>query len=309
MRRILTLFVIIQVVLTSYSQQDPVFSLGIFNQMAINPAYAGSSGMVCATAINRLQWVGFEGAPRTTMVNINAAIKPLGLSSGIGLNIASDQFGFNKDLGVDLSYAVRFKVAGGGQLALGLNGGFINNSLEATKWITPGGVLDSYIPAASESSVNFDLGFGLYYNNPDMYFGFSVAHLNGTQFNKAETPSHYNQHYYLTGGYVLQLPSPDWQFNPSVFVCSNISTTQLSVTASTIYNKKFWFGVSYRVGEAVVGMLGFELFNGLRIGYAYDYSTEEIRKYNSGSHEFMLGYCFTLKKERPPQQYKSIRFL
>ncbi len=40
-----------------------------------------------------------------------------------------------------------------------------------------------------------------------------------------------------------------------------------------------------------------------------DFTISEISGYNDGSHEFMLGYCFNLKKEKPPQQYKSIRFL
>jgi hypothetical protein len=86
-------------------------------------------------------------------------------------------------------------------------------------------------------------------------------------------------------------------------------SNQLTVSSNFIYNKKFWGGVSYRVGEAAIGMVGIELFSGMRIGYAYEFSTTQISKYNNGSHEFLLGYCFTLKKERPPQQYKSIRFL
>ncbi|HCX98590.1 MAG TPA: hypothetical protein DG754_00485, partial [Bacteroidales bacterium] len=60
--------------LSLWAQQDPLFSHNMFNQMAINPAYAGSSDMICATAINRLQWTGFgEGAPNVTVVNVNAA--------------------------------------------------------------------------------------------------------------------------------------------------------------------------------------------------------------------------------------------
>lgn len=303
---------IIYIFLFSYiavGQQDPQFSQNMFNQMAINPAYAGSNDMICATAINRQQWLGFgEGTPKTTVVNINAAIKPFGLSSGVGLNILNDQFGFNKDLGVDISYAVRFNIQGTGTLAVGLNGGFINNSIEPT-WRYPQTTSDNAIPAAKESSINFDLGFGVFYSNNEMYFGASATHLNETKFNKAVTPSHYRRHYYLTGGYLLQLPNPVWELNPSVFIGSDLITSQFTVTGNVIYNKKFWGGVSYRIGEAITGMIGLELFSGMRIGYAFDFSTTDISRFNSGSHEFMLGYCFSLKKEKPPQQYKSIRFL
>jgi len=293
------------------AQQDPLFSQNMFNQMAINPAYAGSNDMICATAINRMQWVGFgEGTPGTTVVNVNSSVKPFGLSSGVGLNIQNDKFGFNSDLGINASYAVRFNISGAGKLAIGLNGGFVNNSLKAT-WQTPsspaGG--DNAIPSPDESSINFDLGAGLFFNNESMYFGASVTHLNQTKLNKAVEPSTYRRHFYLTGGYTLSLPNPVWEINPSVFIGTDLITNQFSLTANMIYNKKFWGGVSYRVGEAVMAMIGIELFSGMRVGYAFDFSTTDISSYNSGSHEFMLGYCFSLKKEKPPQQYKSIRFL
>jgi type IX secretion system PorP/SprF family membrane protein len=290
------------------AQQDPQFSQNMFNQMAINPAYAGSNDMICATAINRQQWLGFgEGTPKTMVVNLNAAIKPFGLSSGIGLNIQNDQFGFNKDLGIDVSYAFRFNVQGG-TLAIGLNGGFINNSLEPN-WRYPQAPNDNAIPSAKESSINFDMGAGLFFNNNEMYFGASATHLNQNKFNKALDPSHYRRHYYLTGGYILQLPNPVWEFNPSVFIGTDLITSQFTITANVIYNKKFWGGVSYRIAEAITGMIGIELFSGMRVGYAFDFTTTDISRFNSGSHEFMLGYCFSLKKEKPPQQYKSIRFL
>jgi type IX secretion system PorP/SprF family membrane protein len=294
--------------LSAMAQQDPLFSHNSFNQMAINPAYAGSHNMICATAINRQQWTGFgTGSPNTSVVNINAAINPFGLSSGIGLNILNDQFGFNNDLGVNLSYAVRFAIQGVGTIAVGLSGGFINNTLDPT-WSFPESSSDNAVPQGKLSNVNFDMGAGVFFNNKEMYFGLSATHLNETKF-YSQYNTHYKRHYYLIGGYTLALPNPSWEFNPSLIVSSNLVSNQLTVTSNVIYNKKFWGGVSYRIGDAVIGMVGIELFSGMRIGYAYDFSTTDISSQNKGSHEFMLGYCFTLKKERPPQQYKSIGFL
>jgi type IX secretion system PorP/SprF family membrane protein len=290
------------------AQQDPLFSHNMFNQMAINPAYAGSSGMICATAINRQQWLNFgDGSPRTTVVNINSPINTFGLASGVGLNILSDQFGFNSDIGVDFSYAARFKLQGSGDLAIGVNGGFINNALKPT-WVFPDVSTDVAVPQTEQNKINFDLGAGMFFNNSDMYFGFSATHLNQTKrFNDYNT--HYKTHFYLIGGYILQMPSPSWEMSPSVFICSDLATNQLTLSSNFIYNKKFWGGVSYRVGEAAIAMVGMELFSGLKIGYAFDFSITDVVRYNAGSHEFMLGYCFSLKKEKAPQQYKSIRFL
>ncbi len=295
---------------SAFGQQDPQFSQIMFNQMSINPGYAGSTNMINANAINKIQWVGFDGAPSTTSFTINAPISPFGFKSGIGMNILSDNLGFNKDLGLDISYAARFK-AGKGMLGVGLSGGVINNTIDP-KWNYPDATSDAAIPVEKQNSVNLDLGFGLFYNTENMYFGVSATHLNGTKMNKAKNPAHYTRQYYLSGGYIINMPNPAWQFNPSAFVVSDLTLSQISLSANLKYNKKFWGGVSYRMGrlgEAITGMIGMELFNGLKIGYAYEFSMREISNYNDGSHEFMLGYSFSLKKERPPQQYKSIRFL
>ncbi len=293
---------------SAYAQQDPQFSQVMFSQNTINPGAAGSSDMISANLINRIQWVGFDGAPTTNALNVNAAIAPFGFKSGVGVNIITDNPGFNKDLGLNLSYAGRFKT-GKGMLGIGIGAGFVNKNLAAT-WVKSDDA-DPYIPKDKESSLNLDLGAGLYFNNEEMYFGFSVAHLNGTKMNGATNPAYYKRQFYLTGGYILNMPNPAWQFNPSVYAVSDLFLSQISLSANVKYNKKFWGGVSYRMGHlgAIGGMLGIELFNGLKIGYAYEFSMREISGYNDGSHEFMLGYTFSLKKERPPQQYKSIRFL
>src|SRR5664280_2996888 len=66
------------------SQQDPLSSQYMFNMLTFNPGFAGTSGMICATALNRQQWVGFKGAPSTTVFNISAPVSPFGVKSGVG---------------------------------------------------------------------------------------------------------------------------------------------------------------------------------------------------------------------------------
>ncbi|BDX37429.1 membrane protein [Tenuifilaceae bacterium CYCD] len=290
------------------SQQDPQFSQILFNPMSINPGYAGSLNMIGFGAINKLQWTGFgDGAPVSTAVSINAPIAPFGFKSGIGLSILNDKYGFNSDLGISFAYAARFKFkVVDGTLGVGINGGVVNNTLNPT-WTYPDGTADNSIPQEKESSINFDLGLGLFYNTENMFFGVSATHLNEAKTTKS-TDARYTRQFYVTGGYLLNL-SQAWQFEPSVLITTDIASSRYSINSIVKYNKKIWGGVSYRIGEAITGMVGVELFNGIKIGYAYDYSTSRISKYNNGSHEFMLGYNFQLKKEKPPQQYKSIRFL
>ncbi|MGE0078497.1 MAG: type IX secretion system membrane protein PorP/SprF [Bacteroidales bacterium] len=293
-------------------QQDPQFSQILFNPMSINPGYAGSLNMIGFGAINKLQWAGFgDGAPVSTAVSINAPISPFGFKSGIGLSILNDKYGYNSDLGISFAYAARFKVKViDGNLGIGINGGIVNNSINPNGgWRGYDGIgSDPAIPQEKGSSVNLDLGFGLYYNTDYMFFGVSATHLNEAKINKSSNASHYTRQYYIAGGYIVSMGSV-WQFEPSVLITTDITSSRYSFNSIIRYNKKFWGGVSYRMGEAITGMIGLELFNGIKLGYAYDYSTSKISKYNDGSHEFMVGYNFQLKKEKPPQQYKSIRFL
>jgi hypothetical protein len=76
-----------------------------------------------------------------------------------------------------------------------------------------------------------------------------------------------------------------------------------------LYNKRFWGGVSYRLGDAVVIMAGTELPIGLRVGISYDFTTSPIGAYSNGTVEFILGYNLEVATDKFSQRYKSVRFL
>jgi type IX secretion system PorP/SprF family membrane protein len=274
---------------------------------------AGTSGMICATALNRQQWVGFKGAPSTTVFNISAPVSPFRISSGIGLLVESDNIGFDKDINLSLAYSYLLDVANG-KLGIGISLGMMNKTL-TPDWQIPSGDAhtpasgDPLIPENKESFVALDAGLGLYYKAEKYYAALSVTHVNQPDIKFSKGLTYISRHYYLTAGYTLQLPNPSLELLPSVFAFSDGKVTQVAVTSLIRYNKKVWGGVSYRAGDALIGMVGFELFNGIRLGYAYDFTISDIRKNSNGSHEFMVNYCFDLRLGKSPMKYKSIRFL
>src|SRR5512140_3749104 len=93
------------IVLPASSQQDPLSSHYMFNTLTYNPGFAGTSGMICATALDRQQWVGFKGAPSTLVFNINAPVSPFRIKSGVGLLVESDNIGFDRDINISGSYS------------------------------------------------------------------------------------------------------------------------------------------------------------------------------------------------------------
>jgi type IX secretion system PorP/SprF family membrane protein len=295
------------------AQQDPVSSQYMFNTMTYNPGVAGISGMICATALNRQQWVGFKGAPSTTIFNISAPVKLFRVNSGVGLVIESDDIGFDKDINLSAAYSYLMDL-GIGKLGLGVNIGMLNKTLNPS-WVIPTGDgfttpdSDPLIPVSKESYVAFDAGLGAFLKGEKYYASLSITHLNQPKIKFSKGEPYVSRHYYLTAGYTLQLPNPSLELLPSLFVYSDGKVAQVNITSQVRYNKKLWGGVSYRAGDALIGMVGFELYNGIRIGYAYDFPLSDIRKNTSGSHEFMVNYCFDMSLGKSPMRYKSIRFL
>jgi type IX secretion system PorP/SprF family membrane protein len=295
------------------SQQDPLSSQYMFNTLTFNPGVAGTSGMINATALNREQWVGFKGAPSTTLFNISSPLSIFGIKSGVGLIVESDNIGFDKDINVSAVYSYIMDL-GAGKLGIGVSLGMLNTTLDPT-WDIPSGDAftpasgDPLIPENKQSYVAFDAGLGLYYKADKYYVSLSSTHINQPQIKYSKGTPYIPRQYYATGGYTFQLPNPSLELMPSLFAYSDGKIAQFTVTSLVRYNKKVWGGVSYRAGDALIGIIGLELFNGIRLGYSYDFTISDIGKSSGGSHEFTVNYSFDLSLGKSPMKYKSIRFL
>ncbi len=312
MKKGIVFFILIFCMTNVFSQQDPQYSQYMFNLAAVNPASAGSSGKICLSALHREQWVGFEGAPTTTFFQANAPFRLFGINTGAGLSICRDNIGFNTDLSINLNLAYRLAL-GNGELAIGPGLGFVNKALDP-EWYFPDD--PAYIPDSQdeaipqqESQIAFDLGLGAFYLTDDLYFGISSTHINEAKIKYEKSTPYLSRHYYIVSGYRFQMSNPLFEILPSIMIKSDGRTNQLDATALLRYNKRFWGGVSYRAGDALIGLIGLELFNGIQLGYSYDFSTSDIGNYSDGSHEIYIGYCFSLSVEKIPQKYRSIRFL
>ncbi len=296
------------------AQQDPVLSMYMFNNMSFNPGICGVQGIANVTAHTRQQWVGFEGAPTTMIFNASTPFSLFGISSGAGLQIVSDEFGFNNDFSVNLTYSYIMPL-GNGLMGIGLNGGIINKAISpewnipesSSSHTSPSG--DPLIPESDESYIAPDASIGIYYKGVNYYAGISVSHFLQPKIKYTKADTYVSREYYLTAGYTFQLPNPSFELTPSLFVINDGSATQYIISSMVRYNKKAWGGVSYREGDSFSGIIGFELYGGLLVGYSYDFPLSEIRKGTSGSHEFIVSYSFDIGLGKSVTKYKSIRFL
>jgi type IX secretion system PorP/SprF family membrane protein len=286
----------------------------MYDHTSINPGSAGSTDMISTHAIIRQQWPGLEGAPVDFILNLSAPFRLGTTHHGVGLSIWQDELGFNSDIQANLSYAYQFQI-GDGRLGVGLSGMAINRNVNG-EWVFPGDIEnDEDVPTGDQNEFAFDMGFGIFYTTEELYVGISSTRLLENEFSFENSNSglvateKLGRQYYLTAGYSLQMANPLIEVLPSIFLLTDTKTTRIDVNATLMYNKKFWGGVSYRVGSAVVGMVGLNILNGVKIGYAYDFDTSKLMNVSKGSHEIMVGYDFRIGVDKIPQKYKSIRYL
>lgn len=284
-----------------FSQQDPQFSQNMFNKLANNPGYAGSKQAICATALHRSQWMGFEGSPTTLNLSVDAGIPAI--HGGVGLNIVKDDIAAFSNLGLQLTYAYRTDL-GAGQLGTGLSVGMFQSGADGG-WFNPADAGDAVIPTGDVKGSALDFSIGAYYNTQDVYIGIAASHLNEPSVEWTNSQIGLERHYFLIAGYAHEL-NPMFSLNPSIYLKSDGSSSQLDINTNVIYNNKLWGGVSYRLDEGVIALLGMNINEDLRFGLAYDIVMSEIK---NNSLEFMLGYCFHVNYNKPVKSYKNPRFL
>ena len=323
MKKIFTTLTVAFAALTSvsFAQQDPQFTQFMHSKLIYNPGYAGTSEAICANVLYRQQWVNFPGAPRTGLISFDMPIGQLPIA--IGLNVMSDQIGFDKTLFARLALAYNRHI-GAGVLGVGIDGGILQKQFNGN-WITPDGntVADASIPAYTAGTgtnvvttsglnkLSYDFGFGAYYSIANkMYVGISSSHLTAQDIAQSSTIKYQiARHYYLVGGYTFELGEGGKHgINPNVKVKSDAASTQLDINLTYIYNQKFWLGLSYRMQDAIAPMVGYK-WKGMKIGYSYDLTMSKIKGYSAGTHEIMLGYCFNVKKPKKVSSYQNARFL
>ncbi|WP_158211057.1 type IX secretion system membrane protein PorP/SprF [Myroides phaeus] len=272
-----------------YAQQDPQFTQYMYNTNNINPAYAGSRGVLSVFGMYRTQWVGLEGAPKTANVSVATPLGESGL--GLGVNFTNDRLGAmdENNISVDLSYAIDLNRDY--KLAFGIKGTANLLDVDYTK-------LNIHNPLDPVSQTNINnkftpnLGAGLYLYSDRAYLGLSVPNfLTSDRYddNDVETMRQ-KANFYLMGGYVFEL-NPSLKFKPA-FLMKAVegAPLQVDLTANFLIVDKFTVGAAYRWDASVSALAGFQVNDNLFVGYAYDADTTSLRNYNSGSHEIFLRF-------------------
>jgi type IX secretion system PorP/SprF family membrane protein len=293
-------------------QQLPLYSQYLYNKFLLNPAVAGSDGYTSVNLTAREQWVGYSGAPRTFSVSMQTRMLKRsyilkGSSArkqtfrpktdgkvGLGGYVFSDKNGLIKRTGFQLSYAYHTWLQNSTQLSFGL-------------------ALSAYHFKVDEEEINFqdpdlawmnnslrkgmfvpDAAVGIYLLNAKYSIGLSSDQLfEGAAKIGSEAYQNYKmlRHYYLFGSYDFMIDRHN-TFQPSMLIMTSEEFhPQADIGITYIHDQDFWLGLAYRTSGALISNVGVKYEN-IFIGYAFDFTLQEIQRITYGTHEITFAVKF-----------------
>ncbi len=281
----------------AFSQQDPLLTHFIFNKMSFNPGSTGIEDGFSATAIYRNQWGRVDGAPNTSIVNLEGNMSRF-FPGGLGLNFYHDAIGFSRQNNFMLNYSYPLAI-GRDILGIGLGIGMESFGMKPT-WITPDqssiGLADKSLPIGF-SSAGLDFNFGLYFkSSKGFYAGLSSTHINSATLKQGDALSTYKvaRHIYAMGGYKTNPIGPGY-IDAQMLMRSDLKKYSFDFNARymlNVYNA--YAGITYRTSDCISIILGMNPISNLTVGYSYDLTLSKLSSVSRGSNEILIKYCYYL---------------
>lgn len=281
----------------SFAQQLPQYSLHVMDQIVYNPGVVGSNSYPEIKLHHRQQWVGYSGAPMTSLISYHNSINNRG-TSGVGGYIYNDKHGIYNRTALNLAYAHHIPTKSF-YVSLGLSANIMQFSLN-------GSAMDLYeandptiSEGISDKTIKPDFAFGTFIYNQRFFIGGSIMQLLGPKMNLANAQILLTNHYYLAGGYSFQYDKRIL-IEPSLLITNaSAGPTAIDFNLKGIYRNSYIGGLTYRYGDAISMMIGYR-YKQYLLAYSYDVVVSPLRKTNSGSHEIIIAFHWPNSKETKP---------
>ncbi len=269
------------------AQQDPLYNLYQFNQVMINPAYAGLYEDFTLNLIARKQWVGIEGSPQTNFLSLTSSIAD---RFGVGGMIITDQLGVNFNSEAQLAFSFKVINDGGKVLSLGVQGGMVNYRYDYSK-LNLEYLDDEDLDMSQTQFTKPNFGAGIFFKTDRVFLGVSAPRLLNIEVNDGLTTStRYLRHFYVSGGFIINntnsrlirfKPSFLWRVVPD-------GNMALDLSLHALILETLWVGATYRnlSGIGIDGAL--QISNRVRLGYGFEMPANSLISQNYGTHELSL---------------------
>lgn len=301
----LKLLILTLILSTNYllAQQDMLYSQYIFNNLAINPAYAGYKEALNAHVFTRLQWLGIDGSPRVYSAIVDGIATESGNVGWAG-QVAGETKGASTTFSVYGTYAYRLALNNrGDRLTFGLSAGLSYQQIDRDK-LTP---YEQNDPVLFElkGEARPDFRVGIYYDMPVFFAGLSVTNVFANFTYAKRVP-----HLYLTLGGMVKL-SEVVSLKPSLLLREDFSgPTNADLNLFAVLADRVWLGVGYRTGipfkgnlesidklsvtNAISFIAQVHVTESLLLAYAYDHNLNGW----PATQEISIAYTFKQKHRR-----------
>ncbi len=288
------------------AQQEAHYSQFMYNNLQVNPGFAGSRRVASFSALYRNQWIGFKGNPKSFLAGFDSPL-PNFNKLGLGVMVSNQSEGIVNRMTVTPSVSYAIIHTDESTLRLGISASYRQYKFDLQS--TNVNIRERQDPTLSEDDNpnfnNMNIGMGIYYDRKNIYAGFSIPNLNEnpliiTQNTKTPLKGKEIRHFYgMVGGLFPLGGNENLQLKPSMMF-KYVANAPFSVDAnmSVLVKKKFMAGLSYRFGNTSgdsVDLLTYaQVANNFAIGMAYDFTLSQIGNYNRNSVEILARYDFAI---------------
>lgn len=292
--------VVIVVICFTYSncsaQQKVQFTQYMFNGLVLNPAMAGTDNAPSFTFVNRSQWQGVEGAPKTQTLSGQTYYKKKQV--GVGLSLVNDVIGVHKNQNIFGSMSYRLPIYyNKAYLSVGLHAGVDIHQSDYASLLT-GNTIDPGLLNSRVSYAAFNVGMGIYFKTPIMELGLSAPQLVPERYTYSDSVkiNWNNAQYFGFIRYTIRM-NKSVDFQPSILV-KYLQGVPVSydINIAFVFKKVLTPALSYRKNESIGFLLKAKLTPKLSFGYSYDYAIGKVSRNGGGSNEIMVNYL--IKKQR-----------
>jgi type IX secretion system PorP/SprF family membrane protein len=282
-------------------QQLPYYSQFISNGFITNPGITGTKRLLDARVNYRTQWVGYDGAPKTTSIGLHSRF--MKGKMGAGLYFMQDKVGPAKQSNLGLSYAYHLRFPDS-ELSAGIAANFTKYTLYGT---------DITLHNTQDPSVNLlitnstwvaDAAAGIYLYNDRFHIGASAMHVmqSTAEFYKKDTTRkgivRYATQANFTLGYNFS-QNRDFVWESTLFGSyTKGSPMNLDYTLRLHVKEAAFGGISIRLHDAIAFHIGYTFFGSYQVSYSYDLLIGKLKNYSSGSHEIMIAVSHNIFKKR-----------
>jgi type IX secretion system PorP/SprF family membrane protein len=330
MKKTLIILNIICWTFAAVNAQDFQWSQIHLNPLYLNPAYSGFANKANRlSGLYRDQWRSVPVPFSTTFAGYDRKISQSedGWRTGIGVQMLYDKSGD----GALSSFRPVVSLAGGkyfnGEkqlLHIGIQGAYVRKQIDFSKLTFDtqyDGViynpnLDPGEPIAGDNAGYFDLGAGINFSSKlkeagMIDIGFSAYNLTSPSYAfLAGANAEVSPRIMAYTRADVKLGQSAWEFSPGVYfqnqrearqtLLQGLFSVKIGKPIDDAPPAKLTFGPGYRVGDAVVGYVGFK-WKDLRVGFAFDGNVSDFNVATSGRGAYELAVNYEWEKKKKPE--------